>query len=56
MSAIFYAPSTFEFLVFFLTAFRACQDAKLFTGASSAPFLVILYRGIPFITYGIRHL
>jgi hypothetical protein len=56
MSGVFYAPSAFEFFVFSLTAFRAWHDAKLFTGASSAPFLVILYRGMVFITYENLHL
>jgi hypothetical protein len=56
ISAIFYAPSAFELFVFSLTAFRAWKDARLLTGASSAPFLVILYRGMSFIIYGGRHL
>ncbi|KIM30753.1 hypothetical protein M408DRAFT_327745 [Serendipita vermifera MAFF 305830] len=42
--AIFYAPAAFEFFVFALTAWRAWNDAKVITGANSAPFLLILYR------------
>ena len=50
--AIFYAPLAFEVFVFALTAFRAVQDAKILTGSGSAPFLLVLYRGmLPSVTY-----
>jgi hypothetical protein len=45
MSAIFYAPSAYEVFVFALTALRAIKDSKIISGSSSAPFLVMLYRG-----------
>lgn len=45
MPGIFYAPFAFEALVFSLTVYRAWQDARLMPNLSSAPFLVVLYRG-----------
>lgn len=57
MPAIFFVPSVFEFTLFFMTGFRAWQDAKIMTSMSSAPFLTILYRDgiiVFFVTFGIR--
>lgn len=48
MSAVFYAPSAYEAFVFALTALSAIKDSKILSGASSAPFLVMLYRGLYF--------
>ncbi|KAG8809078.1 hypothetical protein FRC17_003627, partial [Serendipita sp. 399] len=44
MPAIFLAPAAFEATLFFLTGYRAWQDAKLISSSSHAPFLIVLYR------------
>jgi len=57
MSLVFFVPAIFEFTIFFLMGFRACQDAKVMTSLSSAPLLTVLYRdGIIcfFIMFGVR--
>ncbi|KAG8841080.1 hypothetical protein FRB91_005391 [Serendipita sp. 411] len=57
MPAIFLAPAAFEVTLFFLTGYRAWQDAKLISSSSHAPFLIILYRdGIVcfFVMFAVR--
>ncbi|KIM30762.1 hypothetical protein M408DRAFT_327748 [Serendipita vermifera MAFF 305830] len=57
MPAIFFVPSVFEFTIFFMTGYRAWQDAKNITSLSSAPFLTILYRDgiiVFFVSFGCR--
>jgi hypothetical protein len=57
MPIIFIVPSAFEFVLFFLTGFRAWQDAKIMTSSASAPLLHVFYRdGIIcfFVMFGVR--
>jgi hypothetical protein len=57
MPIIFIVPAAFEFTLFFLTGYRAWQDAKIMTNSASAPLLHVFYWdgiiGI-FVMFGVR--
>ncbi|KIM32533.1 hypothetical protein M408DRAFT_20802 [Serendipita vermifera MAFF 305830] len=42
--AMFYAPAAYEAFLFVTTAYRAYQDAAIFSSSTTAPFLIMLYR------------
>jgi hypothetical protein len=43
--AMFYAPAAYEAFLFITTAYKAYQDASVFSNGTTTPFVIVLYRG-----------